>query len=70
MILDIGTGKSIHFMSDTEGNKTDWFPKGLDIKCFVTFLDFHFDSKQPQQAKNIKPERTKTVDSVLIKTQI
>ena len=46
MILDIATGNSIHVMSDPEGNKTDWFPKGPDIKCFVIFLDFHFNSNQ------------------------
>ena len=46
MILDIGIGNSIHLVSDTEGNKTDCFPKGPGIKCFVIFLDFHFDSKQ------------------------
>ena len=46
MILDIATGNSIHLMSDPEGNKTDWFPKGPDIKCFVIFLDFHFNGNQ------------------------
>ena len=37
-------------MSDPEGkkhqdskeNKTNWFPQGPDIKCFVIFLAFHF----------------------------
>ena len=24
-------------------NKTNWFPEGPDIKCFVIFLDFHFN---------------------------
>ena len=22
-------------------NKTNWFPEGPNIKCFVIFLDFH-----------------------------
>ena len=43
----------IHLMSDPEGNsfvsrenKTNWFPEGPDIKCFVVFLDFHFNSNK------------------------
>ena len=54
-------------MSDPEGNsfvfprikhqdsrekKINWFPEGPDIKCFVIFLDFHFN-------------RNKRIDSVL-----
>ena len=36
---------------DVEGNirtlgKTNWFPKGPDIKCFDIFLDFHFNSNK------------------------
>ena len=27
-------------------NKTNWFPEGPGIKCFVIFLDFHFNSKK------------------------
>ena len=27
-------------------NKTNWFPEGPDIKCFVIFLDFHFTSNK------------------------
>ena len=27
-------------------NKTNWFPEGPDIKCFVIFLDFHFNSNK------------------------
>ena len=30
---------------DSRENKTNWFPEGPVIKCFVTFLDFHFNSK-------------------------
>ena len=29
---------------DSRENKTNWFPKGPDIKCFVIFLDFHFNN--------------------------
>ena len=31
---------------DSRGNKTNWFPEGPDIKCFVIFLDFHFNSNK------------------------
>ena len=44
--------------------KSNWFPEGHDIKCFVIFVDFHFNSN-----KGIT-ERIKKVDSVLITTQI
>ena len=27
-------------------NKTNWLPEGPDIKCFVIFLDFHFNSNK------------------------
>ena len=27
-------------------NKTNWFPEGPDIKLFVIFLDFHFNSNK------------------------
>ena len=27
-------------------NKTNWFPERPDIKCFVIFLDFHFNSNK------------------------
>ena len=43
----------IPLMSDPEGNsfvttenKTNWFPEGPGIKCFVIFLDFHFNSNK------------------------
>ena len=49
-------------MSDPEGN---WFPEGPDIKCFVIFLDFHFNSN-----KRITGANQKKKDSVLITTQI
>ena len=31
---------------DSKENKTNWFPEGPDIKCFVIFLDFHFNSNK------------------------
>ena len=31
-------------------NKTNWFPEGREIKCFVIFLDFHCNIlQQPQK---------------------
>ena len=45
-------------------NKTNSYPEGPDIKCFVVFLDLNFNSNKKQ------PERTKTVDSILKTTQI
>ena len=32
--------------SGLEENKTNRFPEGPDIKCFVIFLDFHFNSNK------------------------
>ena len=29
---------------DSRENKTNWFPERPDIKCFVIFPDFHFNS--------------------------
>ena len=31
---------------DSRENKSDWFPEGSDIKCFVIFIDFHFISNK------------------------
>ena len=31
---------------DSRENKTNWFPEGPEIKCFVIFLDFHFNSNK------------------------
>ena len=31
---------------DSRENKTNWFPEGPDLKCFVIFLDFHFNSNK------------------------
>ena len=31
---------------DSRENKTNWFSEGPDIKCFIIFLDFHFNSNK------------------------
>ena len=48
----------IHLMSVPKGNmssfcfpesrenKSDWFPEGPDIKCFVILPTFHFNSNE------------------------
>ena len=53
---------------DSRENKTNWFPEGSEIKCFVIFLELSLQ----QQQKNNRSERkrTKTGDSVLTTTQI
>ena len=35
--------------SGLERNRTNWFPEGNDIECFVIFLDFYFSVLQEQQ---------------------
>ena len=30
---------------DSRDNKTNWFPEGTEIKCFI-FLDFHFNNNK------------------------
>ena len=55
---------------DSRENKTNWFPKGPDITCFVIFLDFHFNVLQQQQKNTLKRSESKQYDSVLIRTQI
>ena len=37
---------------DSRENKTNWFPEGPDIKCFVIFLDFHFNSNKRITGEN------------------
>ena len=51
-------------------NKTNWFPEGPDIKCFVIFPDFHFNVLQQQQKNTLKRGESKQYDSVLMRTQI
>ena len=53
---------------DSRENKTNWFPKGPDIKCFVILLDFHFNVLQQQQKNTL--ERSESVDLVLIKVDL
>ena len=36
-------------LQDSRENRTNWFPKGHDIECFVIFLDFYFSVLQEQQ---------------------
>ena len=55
----------------TRGKKITWFPEGPDIRCFVIFLDFHFNILQQQQRNTLKRSESKQTDSVLIRrTQI
>ena len=37
---------------DSRENKTNRFPEGPDVKCFVIFLDFHFNSNKRITAAN------------------
>ena len=37
---------------DSRENKTNWFPEGPDIECFVIFLDFHFNSNKRITGEN------------------
>ena len=32
--------------SDSRENKSNWFSEGPGVKCFVIFLDFHFNSNK------------------------
>ena len=49
---------------DSRENKTNWFPEGPDINCFVIFLDFHFNSNKRTAGAN----QNSRLDSVLIMT--
>ena len=42
-----------------------WFPKGPDIKCFVIFLDFHFNSNKRITGAN-QNSRLGTYDNIHI----
>ena len=44
---------------DLRENKTNWFPEGPDIKCFVRFLDFYFNILQQQQKNMLKRSKSK-----------
>ena len=39
---------------DSRENKTNWFPEGPDIKCFVIFLDFHYNVLNQQQKNTVQ----------------
>ena len=41
--IEVGT-RQLGKHQDSRENKTNWFPEGPDMKCFVIFLDFHFNS--------------------------
>ena len=51
---------------DSRENKTNWFPEGPHIKCFVIFLCFHFNCNK----RICLSGANKTVDLVLKRTQI
>ena len=55
------------FPEDSRENKTNWFPKGPDIKCFVIFVDFHCNVLLQSQKNTLK---SKQYDSIFIRTQI
>ena len=40
--------------SGLSGNKTNWFSEEPDIKCFVIFLDFHFNNDKKITRANQK----------------
>ena len=44
---------------DSRENKTNWFPEGPHIKCFVIFLCFHFNILQLQQKNMLKWSQTR-----------
>ena len=55
--------------SDLRENKTNWFPEGPDIKCFVIFLDFHFNSnKRITGANQNSPLDTYNNTNLILKT--
>ena len=39
--------------SGLEKDKTNWFPEGPDVKCFVIFLNFQFNVLQQQQKNTL-----------------
>ena len=54
---------------DSRENKTNWFPEGPDIKCFVIFLDFHFNSnKRITGANQNSPLDTCNNTNLILKT--
>ena len=54
---------------DSRENKTNWFPEGPDIKCFVIFLDFHFNSNKRITGANQNSRRgTYNNTNLILKT--
>ena len=54
---------------DSRESKTNWFPEGAGIKCFVIFLDFHFNSKKRITGMNQYSRfRTKKNTNLIVKT--
>ena len=54
---------------DSKENKTHWFPEGPDIKFFVIFLDFHFNSnKRITGANQNSPVGTYNNTNLILKT--
>ena len=55
--------------SDLRENKTNWFRERPDIKCFVIFLDFHFNSnKRITGANQNSPLDTYNNTNLILKT--
>ena len=50
----------LQYVQDSRENKTNRFPEGPDIKCFVIFLDFHFNVLQQQQKNNRSESKQST----------
>ena len=54
---------------DSRENKTNWFPEGPDIKCFVIYLAFHFNSiKRITGANQNSQLRTYNNTNLIFKT--
>ena len=59
-------GNSFVFLRQSQGkhqdsreNKTNWFPKGPAIKCFVIFPHFHFNVLLQKQKNTLKRSKSK-----------
>ena len=48
LVMSDPLGNSFVFLSPDNEDEVvgNWFPEGPDIKCFVIFLDFHFNVLQ------------------------
>ena len=54
--------------SGLEENKTNWFPEGLDIKCFVIFLDSNKRITGANQNSRLGIQQQKSNSQNLVKT--